>query len=206
MLILVNGSSRTVKQLLQQGVSNLGQLVSPACGNRIIPDVHFAIDNGAYAPSGFDPVAFRRCLRRHAHASGRCLFAVCPDVVGDARATLSLFGQWRDEVAAGGYPVAFVGQDGAEDTAIPWDAFDAWFVGGSTEWKLSLASADLIGEARRRGKWAHCGRVNSLRRLRWCVDAGVDSCDGSSMSMFGDKYVGRFCAWSRLAHEQALLF
>jgi hypothetical protein len=203
-LILVSGSSRTVRRLLDSGVPNLGQLVTPGNHNAVMAGVKWGMDNGAF--SGFDPLSFRRRLARDVHARERCLFAVCPDVVGDARATLALFGQWRDEVAAAGYPIAFVGQDGAESTDVPWDRLDAWFVGGSTAWKLSLASADLIGEARRRGKWCHVGRVNSLRRLRWCVEAGANSCDGSSMSMFGDKYVGRFCAWSRLAHEQGLLF
>jgi hypothetical protein len=201
-LILVSGSSATVRRLLASGVSNLGQLVSPSAGNRVAAGVRWAMDNEAFSPRGFDPLAFRRCLVRHAHARERCLFAACPDVVGDARATLGLFGQWRDEVASHGYPAALVGQDGAEGLDLPWDDLDAWFVGGSTRWKLSRASADLCGEAKRRGKHLHIGRVNSLRRLRWCVEVGADSCDGTATSRFGDHYAGRFCAEAR----QGLLF
>lgn len=102
--------------------------------------------------------------------------------------------------------MAFVGQDGIEDLEVPWDQFAAWFVGGSARWKLSSSSADLIAEAKRLGKWVHVGRVNSLRRLQACYDMGADSVDGSSMSMYGDKYIHQFCAWVERLHGQPTLW
>lgn len=207
MILLVSGSTRTVRGLASAWPRRLGHLLTPANGNRppaiLATGLPWAIDNGAF--SGFNAAGFRRLLRR-VWCLPRCLFVVCPDAVGDAVGTLALFREWRGEVAAAGHPVAFVGQDGVEGMGVPWNEFGAWFVGGSTRWKLSQASADLCGEAKRRGKWVHMGRVNSLRRLTAAYDMGCDSVDGSSMSMFGDKYIHKFCRWVDWVHRQAVLF
>jgi hypothetical protein len=89
---------------------------------------------------------------------------------------------------------------------VPWDEFGCWFIGGSTEWKLSEASRQLALEARRRGKHLHMGRVNSLRRMRIARTFGCHSIDGSSLSMFGDKYIHRFCDWALRLEAERLLF
>jgi hypothetical protein len=203
---LVSGSTATLRRMLPRHARRLGFLTAPANGNSVRTilslGIPWAADNGAY--SDFNPAAFRRMLRRIAGQPG-CLFVACPDVVADARATLARFAEWRDEVTAVGHPVAFVGQDGAEDTDIPWGAFDAWFVGGSDNWKLCQASADLTAEAKRRGKYAHMGRVNSLRRMTAAIDMGCDSVDGSSASMFGEKYIIKYCNWLvRLAEQRTI--
>lgn len=207
MMLLVSGSTRTVQGLANRWPTRLGHLLTPNNGNSVTSllstGLAWAVDNGAF--SGFDPVRFRRLLRR-VDRLPRCLFVVCPDVVADAAQTLRLFGQWRDEVAATGQPVALVGQDGVEALDIPWGEFDAWFIGGSTRWKLSTASADLALEAKARGKWAHMGRVNSLRRMVAAHDMGCDSIDGSSASMFGDKYIHTYCRWLEAIESQGGLF
>jgi hypothetical protein len=207
MRLLISGSTVTVSRLASRSPNHLGHLLTPSNGNResfLRTGLPFGVDNGAY--SGFDPDAFRRMLSWLRNCTERCLWVVCPDVVGDAKATLTLFGQWHEEAAGAGAPVAFVGQDGAENVEIPWERFGCWFIGGSTRWKLSQESADLAVEAKRRGKWVHMGRVNSLRRLRAAFDMGCDSVDGSSMSMFGDKYIHTFCRWIDSLHRQGVMF
>jgi hypothetical protein len=206
MMLLVSGSTATVRRLAAANRAHLGHLLTPS--NRNAASVFdtglaWACDNGCYR--GLDAPAFRRLLARVKGRPG-CLWVVCPDRVADASETLRLFTQWAAEVRAAGHPVAFVGQDGAENSDIPWAEFDCWFVGGSTSWKLSRASADLMHEARRRGKRVHVGRVNSLRRMTWAFDSGADSVDGSSMSMFGDHYIAAFCAWSKRLASQPVLF
>lgn len=195
MMLLVSGSTRSVGRLAAQSVETLGHLVTPKNRNSIESilgtGLKWAVDNGAF--SGFDPVAFRRLLRRVA-GRPRLLWVVCPDRVGDAQETLRLFDQWQAEVARAG-PVAFVGQDGQEDLETPWDRFDCLFIGGTTEWKLSKAAQDLAAEAKRRGKSIHLGRVNSRRRLRYAWSIRADSTDGSSASMFGDKYIHKYLRW-----------
>jgi hypothetical protein len=171
----------------------------------------WAVDNGAF--SGFDPARFRRLLARITGLPG-CLFLVCPDVVADARATLARWREWSPECRATGQPLAFVGQDGLEDLAPPWDEFTCYFAGGSTRWKLSTVSLDLIAEAKARDKYVHVGRVNSLKRLRWCVDAGADSVDGSGYSRFAaltrtkrpDMKLERHLRFVRQLEQEGCLF
>lgn len=107
------------------------------------------------------------------------LFAVVPDVVGDARATRELFDHYAPFVQSTKQRLAYAAQDGSECYPPPWDDFDVLFVGGSDEFKLSEPTWSLCREAKERGKWVHNGRVNSLRRLRACYVSGVDSADGT---------------------------
>lgn len=183
MRILVSGNIKAVRTLASKWPTYLGLMTTPGNGNSIgslvATGLPWAADNGAY--SGFDATKFRAFLAK-LKGQPRCLFVVAPDVVGDARTTLDLFSDWVNEVAASGQPVACVGQDGAESLDVPWGLFQAWFIGGSTKWKLSQASADLTAKAKSLGKWVHMGRVNSMRRLTAAADMGCDSVDGSSYS------------------------
>lgn len=200
MIILINGGPA----LDRFGPTQLvGRLVSPRSGNKIRPGEVWAGDNDAF--KAWDEERFIRMLNRFDGVSN-CRFVTAPDVVGDARATLSRFEDWWYEIAGRGFPIGLVGQDGAEDYALPWDIFDAWFIGGSTKWKLSAASADLAREAKRRGKWVHMGRVNTRRRLRIAYDFACDSVDGTGWSMFPDKYQLRDLPYLAELHAQALLF
>lgn len=185
MLLLVSGATRTVERLKSH--PQLGHLISPRSRND--PDwflsagLPWAADNGAF--SGFDPPAFLRMLDAIQGKPG-CLFVVCPDVVGNAAATLSLFGQWRQTLADRQLPVAYVAQDGQEQLPVPWDEMDALFIGGSTEFKLGRHAESLTKEARSRGKWAHMGRVNTRRRMRLAHAWSCNSVDGTSFSWFPD--------------------
>lgn len=196
MRILVSGSTKTVKRLAADWPDHLGLLLTPGNWNTVASVVAtglpWGIDNGAF--SGFDEAAFLRLVARAAGQPG-LLWAAAPDVVGDAARTLGLWDLWAPPLRALGVPVALVLQDGQERRELP-DA-DAYFVGGSTAFKLSQASADLCLEARRRGRYLHMGRVNSLRRLRVAHDRGCDSVDGSGYS--------RFAAVARLKRRNDML-
>lgn len=95
---------------------------------------------------------------------------------------------------------------GSEDLDLPWDDFQGYFVGGTTRWKLSQASFDLIAEAKRRKKWVHMGRVNSQRRLFAAYYASVDSVDGTGMSRWGDICLAKLLRWVVELHQQPSLF
>ena len=206
-MLLVSGTTRSVGKLAQSHPRRLGHLLTPRNRNSVASvlatGLHWAIDNGAF--SGFDATAFRRLLDRAA-GQPRLLWVVCPDVVADADATLRLFDEWQSQLKATGVPVAFVGQDGQEDLQLPWERFDCLFIGGSTKWKLSAAAGDLAIEAKQRRKWVHMGRVNSLRRMRVAQLMQSDSIDGSSASMFGDKYIHKYLQWIEMLDRQPVLF
>lgn len=196
-MLLVSGSTATVRRLAGEGVPRIGHLLTPNNRNSVQSLVDtglpWAVDNGAF--SGFDADKFTALLDRIV-GRPRLLWVACPDVVGDARATLRLFAEWQPQIKERGLPVAYVLQDGQERRTLPLGyGVDAVFLGGSTEYKLSHDAEKLCRAAKEAGKWVHVGRVNSRRRMRHCYEMGADSCDGSSLSMFGDKYIHKFVRW-----------
>lgn len=78
----------------------------------------FAVDNEAFT-QGFDPDTFFPYLEKLAPYQEQCLFAVVPDVVSDAPATLRRFKQWSKRIREMGFPIAFVAQDGQESLDLP---------------------------------------------------------------------------------------
>lgn len=182
-MILVHASPKTLEPYRTE---NLGILCSPRCV--YADDIQtwpWAADNDAF--SKWDEGRYRDMLGRIRGREG-CLFVTAPDVVGDAASTLRNFDQWRAELDD--FPVALVGQDGLENP--PWDSFAAFFVGGTTEWKMGPQAARLVREAKERGKWVHMGRVNSYERVRYARWLGCDSIDGTQFSWFRDTKLPPF--------------
>lgn len=179
------------------GRGDLGLLVQPDTRSHVplLPRYgQYAVDNGCFAKGeDFDAGAWVAWMATL--PLDRCLFVVAPDVVGDAAATWERSRPYLGAIRATGQRAALVAQDGVEETCIEWAAFDALFLGGSTAWKLSQAAADLADEARRRGKWTHMGRVNSLVRMRYAAEMGLDSVDGTFLA-FGPEVNGaRLLSW-----------
>ena len=178
--------------------ANTGLMATPRIG---WADVRFkgfvwAADTGCFAdPESYRTERYLRWLRGKTAYRPACLFATAPDALGQAEATWALSEPVLPQIREAGYRAALVAQDGVEDTPIAWEAFDAWFVGGTTEWKLSSASAALIAEARERGKHVHMGRVNSWRRLKTAAIAGCHSVDGTRAVFGPDKHVPQIIAW-----------
>lgn len=159
---------------------NLGRLLSPREYSR-------AGDSSSHMPVAADNDCFQGLNRDlfvkmlDAITDVPLAFISVPDVVGDAKATARRFIRWRDRVAQAG-PVALCAQDGLKKP--PWDELDALFIGGTSIWKLSDDAHRLVREARDRGKWTHMGRVNTARRMKVANSWGIDSIDGTSVSMY----------------------
>jgi hypothetical protein len=161
-------------------------------------------DNGCFGKGYPGEAAWFVWLEGMASTADTCLFAVAPDVVGDAAATLERSAPWLPRIRALGYKAAFVAQDGLEDLVVPWDEFDVLFIGGSTEWKLGPHARAIAREAKARGKWLHMGRVNSQRRFAYARAIGCDSCDGTYLTFGPRVNLPDVLAWSRLAGQDAL--
>jgi hypothetical protein len=194
MMILVSGATATVRQ--HRGRYGLGVLFTPMNWNDPVnslwPGCVWAADNAAF--TAFDTDAFLAMLERlQRHPD--CRFVAAPDVVGDAAETLRRFRLWGPMIRSLGFPVALVGQDGLTPAVTPWDAFDAFFIGGSTDWKLSREARELASYAKARGKWVHMGRVNSKRRLHYAERIGCDSIDGTSFSRWANVHIPKGLAW-----------
>lgn len=187
-----------------EGDPRFGYLMTPNMGNKA-PVGTWGADTGCFSKAGVQSFNFDAYLRwLRARPAGSCVFATAPDVVGDAAATITRSLPALPAIARAGFKRGFVGQDGLENLTVPWDQFDAFFLGGSTEWKLSAAAAMLTFEAKRRGKWVHMGRVNSYRRLKYAACIDCDSADGTFLKFAPQENYGRMCGWfDKLALEAA---
>lgn len=184
----------------------LDMIATPKQGNALPPGVTWVADNGCFGKGYPGDDAWLAWLASYStEERSRCMFAVAPDVVGDAVATLARSRPWLARIRALGYPAAFVAQNGAEDMVLPWDEFDALFIGGDTAWKLGPHARALTAEAKRRGKWVHMGRVNSARRLRYADAIGCDSADGTFIAFGPDQNLPKVMGWLRGVNDQLVL-
>lgn len=184
---------------------NLGLMVGPGGGTWAKVGTYgpFGADNGCFSKGdAFDSDAWLAWLDRLPR--GECLFAVAPDVVGDAARTLERSLPWLPVIRSMGFPAAYVAQNGLESAEeLPWDDFDVLFIGDDDAFKLSPFALSLAAEAHRRGKWAHLGRVNSAKRVRIAAEAGFDSVDGTFLAFGPKANLPRLLSWLDLSDEIA---
>ncbi|MFB6392610.1 hypothetical protein [Polymorphospora lycopeni] len=200
----------------------LGQIITPAAGNRLEPWVDWIADNGIYSNAYPGDAGYLSWLASHSEMRARCRFAVAPDVVADHTRTLErswpLLRPIRQIVGR----VAICAQNGATPDDMPWDYLDAIFLAGIVEcapcsyvpelaelpaatcphcsgplaeWKIGEAAAAVTAEAKRRGKWVHMGRVNSADRIARARQMGVDSGDGTYLAYGPDINLIRLLEW-----------
>lgn len=185
--------------------SNIGVMLSFNAGKQSIHghDI-FAADNGCfvqgdkYTDEGF--LIWLAKLNRK-----NCLFAVAPDVVGNADETKHRAYPMLPKIRDLGFKAAFVCQDGELSSTLDWSRFDAIFIGGSTEWKLSQAAADLVAEGKKRKKWVHMGRVNSFQRMRLAKAIGCDSVDGTMLAFAPDINKAKLVTWLEWLDQEPML-
>jgi len=185
----------------------IGMIATPKQGQAIPEGAAWSADNGCFGKGYPGDDAWLAWLGSYTpEERARCLFAVAPDVVGDAAATLPRSLPWLPKIRALGYPAAFVAQDGQEHLNVPWDAFDVLFIGGTTAWKLGAAARLLVARAKWQGKKVHMGRVNSERRFRYAAAIGCDSADGTFLTFGPDVNLPRLMAWLRTNDHDVLPF
>jgi hypothetical protein len=173
----------------------LAVITTPMVGNRNVADWPiWAADNGCFAAGErFDLDRYLAWLERHREHAPRCIFATAPDVLCNALATWERSAPVLGRIRA--LAAALVAQNGIERLTIEWDAFDCLFVGGDDAFKDGPVPVAIVAEANRRGKWTHCGRVNSGRRMRLAAERGYDSVDGTFMAFGPDKNLPRLLSW-----------
>lgn len=177
----------------------VGQLLTPLTRYRLREPLRkWGIDNGGF--KNLDIPGLKSLLKREEHHRENCLFVAVPDIVGSAQRTLELFDLFAPDLD--GWPLALVCQDGQENLPIPWNHIAAVFIGGSTNWKLSVHVEQIIKTAKLFGKWVHAGRVNTPERWKWFEDQGVDSADGSGLA----RYTHMRTAVARRFNQNELTF
>ncbi len=191
MLYFGNPCGPAVVAAMRDG--KLGFIDTPAQGNRRPAGVEWCADNGRFSKGWPGSEAWWAWLTAQDPAG--CHFAVGPDVVGDAAATLADSLPWLPRIRRAGFPSALVAQDGLEALDVPWDAFDVLFIGGTTAWKLGPHARSLVSDALRHGKRVHMGRVNSCRRLRYAEAIGCHTVDGTYLTYGPDTNLPRLLPW-----------
>lgn len=200
MLYYANPSSPNIRAAMTAGIIRC--ILTPAQGNRLPDGARFCADNGCFGagfPGEDEWLAWLASL-----PADRCDFAVAPDVVADAAATLTRSAPWLSRIRELGIPAAFVAQDGLEELPIPWDDFDVLFIGGSTEWKLGHHAALIAAQAHQHGKPVHMGRVNSERRLRYASAIGCESADGTFLAFGPERNLPQLLTWLRFYAQPPL--
>lgn len=194
MWFLGNASSPAIRTGMRHG--ELGMIITPAEGRAPLDDVVFGADNGCYGSGYPGDQRWLSWLAQWTRYADRCLWASAPDVVGDAAATLARSRPFLPRIRQLGLPAALVAQEGAEHLRLPWEEFDVLFLGGLTAaWKLGPAAAELVAEARRRGKPVHMGRVNSQKRWNYAHSLGCTSVDGTCLTFAPDLNLVRVRRW-----------
>lgn len=187
----------------------LGMIDTPAQGN-VLPDgVDWVADNGCFTGGYPGDDGFIEWAGKRTALAERCAFVVAPDVARgpngelapNAAATLARSAPILPRIRDLGFPAALVAQNGLEDLVVPWDDFDALFIGGDDAWKLGPAARGLVREAKAHGKHVHMGRVNSLKRLRYAQAIGCDSVDGTYLVFGPDKNLPKLLGWLRAVHQ-----
>ena len=198
-----SGTTKQVQALRESGVQ-LGLMLTPRSYVRVALAQQYGVwaaDNGCYSQGeSFNLQDYLKWLRAMSPAKSNCLFATAPDVVGNALATRERSRDVLPIIKEMGYKAALVAQDGLQDMAVEWDAFDVFFVGGTTWWKLTHGLV-LAWEAKQRGKWVHVGRVNSLQRIRLAAQSGADSTDGTHIAFEPDIKIAQTVEWLRAMDE-----
>lgn len=210
MKLLVSGATKTLRELAAAHSDHLGCLVVPGARNKpgAIQSLGLttAADNGAF--SGLDVGAFCSMLGQYQEAKFPLEWVAAPDVVGDDVATFRLWGQWKKIITAFGFRPALVLQDGMKIMDIITFNPPAVFIGGSTEYKLGPVVRKIVQWAISEGKPVHMGRVNTEKRIRYAVEIGCTSCDGSGFSQWPDKRIPLGLKWIKRAinrHSQPRL-
>lgn len=160
----------------------LGLLITPLVNIPVkdTKDYLIAIDNGAF--SGFNEKKYFNTLELYKDTNP--MFIVLPDVVADHKETLNLYNKYK--YLEKDFKTAFVLQDGLKEKEIPKNV-SALFIGGTTEFKLSSKVEKIVSSAKKQGLWVHIGRVNSQKRIRYSLNIGCDSFDGSGYAKFPYK-------------------
>jgi hypothetical protein len=167
--------------------------MTPDMRNKIPDDATLAADNACFNnPENYSDGRYEKFLSRM--STERTLFAAAPDIFGSHEKTIERSIPMLRQLRSLGFKAAFVAQDGWAEETTPWDEFDCLFIGGSTEFKFRGGRA-AVAVAKKRGKWCHMGRVNSLQRFRAALAIGCDSADGTFLKFGPDVNWPRLKYW-----------
>lgn len=149
--------------------------------------LRFAIDNGAWRAyqqkTPFDGEAFGKLIERSGCGAD---FVVIPDIVAGGLESLAFSVSWMPRLRHF-KNILLPLQDGMRAIDVGPILRECrnvgLFLGGTTQWKLREMYA-WGAVAASWGRHYHIGRVNTAKRIRFAAEAGANSFDGTSASMY----------------------
>ena len=160
--------------------------------NPKLSPLRYAVDNGAYycwtRKMAWDEPKFLKMLDRVESFERRPDFGCAPDIVAGGLASLEFTMSWVDRLPSS-YPWYLAVQDGmsTSDVQAVIGHFAGLFVGGTSEWKMRTLP-EWVRLAKKNGKLAHVGRVNSLSRAFTVAQVcKADSFDGTNWNRTWDN-------------------
>lgn len=178
MVMCANQTGMEVGYLAGRHPGALGHLYSPGSERGPYSYLPYALDNGAYVAwtknLNFDYEAWIWLLVWARLSGQEPLWALVPDAVADRDRTLASWNTLAPLVRRAGFRPALAIQDGMTFDDVP-DSECMLFLGGTTGWK----EAAIKPWCERFPGRVHVGRVNTMRRLLACYEAGAVSIDGT---------------------------
>ena len=86
-----------------------------------------------------------------------------------------------------------------EHLNVPWDLFDVLFL-GTTAWNSDRRPPTWHVRPEHVAFGVHCGRVNSLKRLRYAASIGCQSADGTFLAYGPDRNLPVLLGWLHTLH------
>jgi hypothetical protein len=189
MLVMPSNNSKYLVHYWQGKYGGLAHLYS--IGGQRGPYEHlpYALDNGRYPAftndKPWDEEAYFKLLDWARDAAIKPMWSLVPDMVGNPTGTLDEWVKWLPVIREYGFTPAFAAQDGHTPDDIPEEA-EVVFIGGSTGWKRD--NIKIFCDAFPR---VHVGRINTHYWLRYCLESGAESCDGTGWFRGGpERYAG----------------
>ena len=188
MIVMPANSTGWFWHCLARETGKIGHLFSPDAQRGPWPWFPYALDNGAFAAwnakqntwdeTRWSVDAWRRMLFWAQSKNQKPLWAIVPDVPGNAEATFERWDKFKNEVP---FNKAIAVQDGMTVEQVRVVNPDVVCVGGSTDWKWAT-----VEQWAKNFKRVHMLRCNAPAKLNYLKELGVESCDGTGWNR-GDK-------------------
>jgi hypothetical protein len=203
-IVMPANSSGWFWHSLARETGRLGHLYSPGAQRGPWPWFPYALDNGAFScwdqdTNTFDAEkwavterAWHRLIVWSQVVPMRPLWAVVPDVPGNAEATLHRWAEYAPALTS--VPRALAVQNGmtVEQVKALHPAPAVIAVGGTTEWKWATVESWARAFPR-----VHLLRCNSPTKLYELEALGIESCDGTGWNRGDRKQTEGVEVWAR---------
>lgn len=206
MRVMPANSSGWFWHCLARETGRIGHLFSPQDQRGPWPWLPYALDNGAFSCWNMKTNEFDedKWEKKESHwreliywartATQQPLWAIAPDVIGNATKTIARYSRYAGLIKANGLLPAVAVQDGmsVQDVKRLIPEPVCVCIGGTTEWKWETVEMWKASFER-----VHVLRCNSPEKLYWLEELGIESCDGTGWNRGDKRQTSGLETWAR---------